>query len=77
MIFKFEPEVNAGQSYVDESQIDEDFLDEIAEEFIDTVFGEASKLYRKEYMDIVAKKANWIFSGKAVRDRINKKKELY
>ena len=54
MVFKFEPEVSAGQQYVDESQIDDDFLDEVAEEFIDGVFGNASKLDRKDYMNVVA-----------------------
>ena len=76
-MYKFESEVTAGKEAVDETQIDEDFLDEVAEEFIDSVFGSSSKLERAEYMNIVSTKANWIFSGRMIRERINKKKNLY
>ena len=75
-MYRFEPDVNAGESSVPEDRIDEDLLDQMSENFLDTVYGNSSKLDRKDYMDSVAKKAPWIFSSKGIRDEVNKIKPL-
>jgi hypothetical protein len=45
-------------------------LEKLSEEFLDTVFDTSSKLERKVFMDTVALKANWIFSSKLLREKI-------
>jgi hypothetical protein len=52
--------------------LDEDKLEELSEEFLDEVFGSHSKMERKEYMEMVASSANWIFSASDVRKRVDK-----
>jgi hypothetical protein len=48
----------------------------LSEEFLDSVFDSSSKLERKVYMETVSKKAPWIFSGKLLREKVDKIKPL-
>lgn len=53
-------------------KITDDFIDELAENFLDEIFGANAKLPRKEYMETVANKQPWIFSSKKIRERVDK-----
>lgn len=74
LAYRFEGEVegNGGEAKISEDRINEDLLEKIRESFLDDIFGSSSKLTRKEYMEKVANKQNWIFSSKQVRDRVDK-----
>jgi hypothetical protein len=76
LVYRFEKEVNSGESNVPEDRIDKDLIDELSENFLDTVFESSSKLERKIYLELVAKKAPWIFSGKLLREKIETIKPL-
>ena len=52
--------------------INEDLIDEIRERFLDDVFDTKAKLFRKEYMKIVEKKAIWIYDSAEIRKRVSK-----
>ncbi len=54
-------------------KINEDLFDDMKENFLDTVFDQASKLSRKEYMDLVIAKAAWIFDSNEIRQVVDKK----
>jgi hypothetical protein len=68
--------VTSGESNVPEDRIDEELLEQLSEDFLDTVFDASSKLERKVYMDTLGKKAPWIFSGKLLREKVEKIKPL-
>ena len=74
LVYRFEHEVegNASAPKVSEEKIDEDLLEKIKESFLDEVFGSSSKMSRKDYMEAVASKQNWISSSKQVRDKVEK-----
>lgn len=72
LVFKYEPEVNGGLMTGVVEPLNEDMLSDIRESFLDEVFGSSSKLSRKDYMDAVATKQNWIFNPKSIRERIDK-----
>ena len=55
-----------------DDKINEDLMETLSESFLDEVFGANAKLPRKEYMDTVAQKQPWIFSSKAIRERVDK-----
>lgn len=47
--------------------MDENFYDKVREIFLDEVYGASAKKPRKEYMDLVSKKSNWIFNPRKMR----------
>ena len=51
----------------------EGLIDDMKENFLDTVFDAAAKLQRKEYMDLIVEKTPWIFSSKELRVAVDKK----
>ena len=70
--YQFEPETNPGSTRVADDAITEDTYSTIAEAFLDELFGNSSKLTRKEYMDALAAKQPWIFNSTEVRDKVEK-----
>ena len=59
LVYRFEQEVDGNTrspQKVTEDKIDEDLLERLKENFLDEVFGNSSKLTRKEFMDHVANK---------------------
>ena len=52
----------------------EDYVnDELSEDFLDTVYGDNSKLANAEYLKIVSgKEGSWIFDPAAVREKVLK-----
>jgi hypothetical protein len=57
----------------DTSKINDSLYDDMKENFLDTVFDQASKLSRNDYMGLVVEKSGWIFSSKDVRAAVDKK----
>ena len=45
-------------------KINDDLFDEIIEEFLDEVYGNESKMGRKEYIQAIIEKEAWIFDSK-------------
>lgn len=70
--YRLEAQSNQGSVKKNDDAITEDTYTTISEDFLDNVFGPASKLSRKEYMDAVANKQNWIFNSTQVRQRVEK-----
>jgi hypothetical protein len=73
LVYHFEHESSNLEKISDE-KITEDFCDTLVEDFLDAIFGQLSKLPRKDYMEEVASKQNWIFSSKQIRDKVDKAK---
>ena len=48
----------------------EEKYDEVAEDFLDKVYGYESKLDREEWEKLVGKHCKWIFSPKEIRNKI-------
>ena len=76
MTYRFEIETNPAGTRKEDDRINEDVYNTISEAFLDEVFGSSSKLTRKEYMDAVANKQNWIFNSSQVRKRVEKEAGL-
>ncbi len=70
--YRFELETNPAGTGMNDDRINEDVYSTLSEAFLDEVFGSSSKLTRKEYMDAVASKQNWIFNSSQVRKRVEK-----
>ena len=70
--YQFEPETNPSGSRISGDQITEDTYSTIAEAFLDELFGNSSKLTRKEYMDALAAKQPWNFNSTEVRAKVEK-----
>ena len=73
--YKFEKDMEGsdGAGNELEEKMDDDLFDIIAEEFLDSIFGQNSKVARKDYMAQVAQNQNWIFESKKVREMCEKK----
>lgn len=71
MTYRFEAESD-GSIAMSDVKITEDLLETLSEGFLDEIFGANAKLPRKEYMNLVATKQNWIFSAKQIRDKVEK-----
>ena len=61
------------QEKKDVEKINDSLFDDMKENFLDTVFDQASKLSRKDYMNLVIEKSGWIFNAKEVRVVVEKK----
>ena len=62
---------NVGMLYKQDNDFNfEEKRTELAEEFIDLVFDEQSKLEKKEYISEVANKAQWLFDSEQIRKKI-------
>jgi hypothetical protein len=74
LVYEYEPQVNSGETPVDPEKVTDEVIDNLREQFLDGIFGHASKMPRKEYMDAVAKKdnVNYIFNSKDIRQRVDK-----
>lgn len=57
---------------MNDDKITEDTYTTIGEAFLDELFGNSSKLTRKEYLDALAAKQPWIFNSTEVRARVEK-----
>lgn len=57
---------------MDPEIVTEEAIETLNEKFLDGVFDAASKLPRKEYMESVASKQNWIFNSKKLREKVDK-----
>ena len=71
MTYKFEAEYD-GSLAMSDDKINEDLLETLSEGFLDEIFGANAKLPRKEHMNLVATKQNWIFSAKQIREKVDK-----
>lgn len=67
---------SSGPDYrFDQNKMDENFYEKMREIFLDEVYGTSSKMPRKQYMELVAKKSNWIFNPRKMREIVNREIE--
>ena len=71
LIFRFEKKLFPNEKHISEDIINEDFIDDLKEEFLDEVFGISNKIKRDEYIQSVSKTAYWILSSRTLRSKIN------
>eukprot|EP00349_Pseudokeronopsis_sp_Brazil_P008608 CAMPEP_0202967844 /NCGR_PEP_ID=MMETSP1396-20130829/12870_1 /ASSEMBLY_ACC=CAM_ASM_000872 /TAXON_ID= /ORGANISM="Pseudokeronopsis sp., Strain Brazil" /LENGTH=75 /DNA_ID=CAMNT_0049693391 /DNA_START=446 /DNA_END=673 /DNA_ORIENTATION=- len=71
----FEKEIDGGDYREDPilAKLDDDFYDTLADEFLDAIFGEASKMPRKQYIETVTTNAPYIFNSTKVRSKVTDK----
>lgn len=67
--YDYQHEVNNGEK-LQNDKVNADLIDTLQEAFLDLIFDASAKVTRKEYMDSIVAKANWIFSSKAIRDKV-------
>jgi hypothetical protein len=73
VVYQFEHE-SSNQEKISDEKITDDFCETMADEVLDAIFDQLSKLPRKDYMEAVASKQSWIFSSKQIRDKVDKAK---
>jgi hypothetical protein len=74
LAYQYEPEFSGGDKNKDaNAKVTEELLEKLSEDFIDEIFGANAKMPRKDYINAVAgPKLNWIFSSKAIREKVEK-----
>ena len=72
LVYRYEGEVNSGSVKVNDEKITDEVIDTVKEEFLEEIFGNNSKVTRKEYMNDCATKAHWVFNSSEIRKKIDK-----
>eukprot|EP00347_Sterkiella_histriomuscorum_P004742 403359281 len=70
MVYEYEHEFYNGPVRFSDN-ITDTLLEEIREDFLDQVYGARAKLTRKDYMEFISTKQNWIFNPSQIRKRID------
>ena len=71
--YEMQPQFDLQMDKKDVSKINEDLYDELKENFLDIVFDVAPKLSKKDYQELIIKKAPWLFNPKEIRAHVDKK----